>query len=315
MNEKKSFQPNDITPAGSWILGFKVVFNGVGEDFCLTFTIGTGVLLGADDDGFGTITFVDAVDYLVKSFHLTNLLGSDIEEVLLDGALGTDAHHDDTCPLILHPLNEDPIQHLGGCLDDGDRRTGRGNQSQLVVLPVLQQVFAEGITADKDTYNRGDGILTTQLLGTSAGIVGNVSPKRFLVGNHPIKRAAGADGFLLCQLFIRHDILSVEFLPSTHDVNIIEGLTHPIFVMFRKVESRSATQGMESLSVSSADAPDIFHRQPFQGGDAVLVVVDDATMTVHLKFFSEFGGNLGKSLIRGQSDADRHTHRTFDTVV
>ena len=222
------------------------MFDGIGEYFGSSFAVGTGVLLGADDDGFGAVALVDSVDYFVKSFHLTDLLGGDVEEVLLDGTLGTDAHHDDTCPFILHALNEDPIQHLGGCLDDGDGRTGGGDESQLVVLPVLQQVFTEGITADKDTYNRGDGILTTQFLGTLAGIVGNVSPKRFLVGNHPIKRAAGADGFLLCQLFIRHDILAVEFLPSTHDVNIIEGLTHPIFEMFRKVESRSAAQGMES---------------------------------------------------------------------
>ena len=147
--------------------------------------------------------------------------------------------------------------------------TGGGDESQFVVLPVLQQVFAEGITADKDTYNRGDGILTTQLLSTSTGIVGDVGSERFLVGNHPVEGATGADRFLLCQLFIRHDILTVELLPSTDDVNIIEGQSHPVFVMLRKVVGRSAAQGMEPLSISSADAPDIFHRQPFQGGDAV----------------------------------------------
>ena len=291
------------------------MLNSVRKDLCFTFAILLCVLLGADDDGFGAVALVDAVDHFVKSFHLSDLFGGNVEEVLLDGALRTDTHHNDTSPLILHPLNEDPIQHLGGCLDDGDRRTGRGDESQLVVFPVLQQVFAEGIAADKDTYNRGDGILATQFLGTSAGIVGDVSPKRFLVGNHPIKGATGADGFLLCQLFIRHDILSVEFLPSTDNVNIIKGLTYPVLMMFREVKSRSATKVMESLGVSSADAPDIFHRQPFQGGDAVRVVVDDATMTVHLKFFREFGGDLRKGLIRGQSDADRHTHRTFDAVV
>ena len=249
------------------------MFDGIGEYFGSSFAVGTGVLLGADDDGFGAIAFVDAIDYFVKYFHLTDLLGGNVEEVLLDGTLGTDAHHDDACPLILHPLNEDPIQHLGGCLDDGDRRTGGGDESQLVVLPVLQQVFAEGITADKDAYNRGDGILTTQFLGTSAGIVCNVSPKRFLVGDHPIKRATSADRFLLCKFLIGNYILAIEFLPNTHNVNIIKGQSHPIFVVFREVESRSAAQGMESLSVSSADAPDIFHRQPFQGGDAVFVVV------------------------------------------
>ena len=100
------------------------MFDGVGEDVGLAFAVGAGVLLGADDDGFGAIAFVDAIDYFVKSFHLSDLFGGDVEEVLLDGALRTDTHHNDTSPLILHPLNEDPIQHLGGCLDDGDRRTG-----------------------------------------------------------------------------------------------------------------------------------------------------------------------------------------------
>ena len=97
------------------------MLNGISEDFSTTFAIGTGVLLGADDDGFGAITFVDAVDHLVKSFHLTNLFGGDIEEVLLDGTIGTDTHHNDTSPLILHTLNENTIQHLGSCLHNGNR--------------------------------------------------------------------------------------------------------------------------------------------------------------------------------------------------
>ena len=124
-----SFQPNDITPSRSRILALEVMLNSVRKDLCFTLAVGTGVLLGADDDGFGAVALVDAVDYFVKSFHLTNLLSGDIEEVLLDGALGTDAHHDATCPLILHALNKNPIQYLGGCLDDGDGRTGGGDES------------------------------------------------------------------------------------------------------------------------------------------------------------------------------------------
>ena len=273
------------------------MFNSICKHFCLTIAVGAGVLLGADDDGFGAVEFVDAVDHIVKSLQLFDLIGSDIEEVLLDGAVRRDSHHNDTSPLILNTLNEDPIQHLTSCLDDGDGRTGGGDESQLVVLPVLQQVFAEGITADKDAYYRGDGVLFPQLLGTSAGIVCNVSPKRFLVGDHPIKRAAGADGFLLSQLLIRHDILSVEFLPSTDNVNIIEGLTYPVLMMFREVKSRSAAQGMESLSVPSADAPDIFHWQPFQGGDAVFVVVDDATMTIYFELLANLEAILARVLL------------------
>ena len=84
-------------------------------------SVGTGVLLGADDDGFGAIALVNSVDYFVKSFHLSDLFGGDVEEVLLDGAIGTDAHHNDTSPLIMYPLNEYPIQHLRSCLNNGNR--------------------------------------------------------------------------------------------------------------------------------------------------------------------------------------------------
>ena len=115
------FQTYDVTPSCGGILALKVVFDGISENFSLTLTVGTGVLQGADDNGFGAIAFVDAIDHFVKSFHLTDLLGGDIEEVLLDGSLGTDPHHDDTSPLILHPLNENPIQHLRSCLNNGNR--------------------------------------------------------------------------------------------------------------------------------------------------------------------------------------------------
>ena len=73
------FQLNNIAPSCGRILGFEVVFDGVGEDFGFTFTILLGVLLGADDDGFGAVELVDAVDHFVKSLHLFDLLGGDIE--------------------------------------------------------------------------------------------------------------------------------------------------------------------------------------------------------------------------------------------
>ena len=53
-----SFQPDDISPADGGVFGFEVVFDGVGEDFSLALAIGTGVLLGADDDGFRAVALL-----------------------------------------------------------------------------------------------------------------------------------------------------------------------------------------------------------------------------------------------------------------
>ena len=44
-------------------------------------------------------------------YPLADLFSCDIKEVLLDGAVGTDAHHNDTSTFILNTLNENPIQH------------------------------------------------------------------------------------------------------------------------------------------------------------------------------------------------------------
>ena len=53
------FQTYNVTPSCGGILDLKVVFDGISEDFSLTLTVGTGVLLGADDiTPFGGIFFV-----------------------------------------------------------------------------------------------------------------------------------------------------------------------------------------------------------------------------------------------------------------
>ena len=59
------FQPNDVAPAGGGVLTLEVVLNGIRKYLGLTLAVGTGVLLGADDDGFGAVAFVDAVDCFV----------------------------------------------------------------------------------------------------------------------------------------------------------------------------------------------------------------------------------------------------------
>ena len=114
------FQLNDIAPAGGGVLTLMVLLYGVGEDVGLTFTARLSVLLGGDDDGLGAVDFVDAVDDSIKAFQLLYLLGIHIEQVLLDGTVGCDAHDDDPTSFVLYARNKDAFQYVGSGLDNGD---------------------------------------------------------------------------------------------------------------------------------------------------------------------------------------------------
>ena len=59
---------------------------------------------------------VDAVNNLVEATHLLELLGIDIEEILLDGRVWTDAHHDDSSLLILIARAVDSLEDIVGRL-------------------------------------------------------------------------------------------------------------------------------------------------------------------------------------------------------
>ena len=98
-----------------------VVLDGIGKDIGLAFTVGLGVLLGTDHDGLGAVALVD----------------------------------DDSGALVLQALDEETVEQFGGCLHDRDGAAGGGDKPELLILPVLQQVFAEGIGADEDAQCLG----------------------------------------------------------------------------------------------------------------------------------------------------------------
>lgn len=66
----------------------------------------------------------------------------------------------------------------------------------------------------------------------------------FYITYHAIERAAGTDGFLLRQLLIRHNILTVQFLPGADDVDVIERQSYPVLVVLRKVVGGSYAEGL-----------------------------------------------------------------------
>lgn len=309
------FQNDDVAPAGGGVLAFVVLFHGVGEDIGLALPARLGVLLGTNDDGLRAVAFVETVDHLIQSAQLLDLLGIHIEEVLLDGAVGSNAHDNHPTPLVLHPLNEYPVQHLACRLHNGDGGAGGSDEPLLVVFPVLQQVFPEGVAADKHTHDGGHRILSSQLLGTTAGIVGDMRPEGVLVVDHAIERPAGADALLLGQLFIGHAILAIQLLPGSDDIDIVEGLANPRLMMLGKVVGRLTAQGVQLLGIPSAYAPHIVYGQPFQGSYAILIAVDDAAVPVVGVFLGQLRGNLGEGLVGCKADADGHPHPLPDLLM
>ena len=66
------------------------MLDGIGKDVRLALAVLLGVLLRAEDDGLASMHTVDAVDHFVEPLHLLELLGSDVEEVLLDERVRAD---------------------------------------------------------------------------------------------------------------------------------------------------------------------------------------------------------------------------------
>ena len=94
------------------------MLNGIGKNLGLSLPFFLSVLLWPDDDSFRTIYTIDAVDSLIKSAHLQNILGTNVEKVLLDGRVGNNARHDYPSLLIPIALAEDTLQHIVGSLHD-----------------------------------------------------------------------------------------------------------------------------------------------------------------------------------------------------
>ena len=115
-------------------------------------------------------------------------------------------------------------------------RTGWSDEPCFLKVPVLCQVFTEGIRIHKHANGGCHRLLHPQFLSTASSIVGNVSAQGVLVAYHAIERAAGADTLLLCQRLIRHSILAIQFLPRSDDVDVVERQSYPVLMMLGKVE-------------------------------------------------------------------------------
>ena len=97
-----------------------VVLDGIGEDIGLSFTVFLGVLLRTKNYRLTAMQAVDAVNNLIETFHFLELFGIDVEEILLDGGVGADAHDNDAGLLILIARTIDSLKNIVGSLNDSN---------------------------------------------------------------------------------------------------------------------------------------------------------------------------------------------------
>ena len=119
---------------------------------------------------------IDAVYHLIELPHLLYLLGIDIEQILLDGAIGPNAHDDYSGFLVMVAWAVDALQHVAGGTDNGYRATGGSDKPCFLEVPVLGEVFTKHIGIDEHSYDAGHRLLLAQFLGTAGSIVGHMRP-------------------------------------------------------------------------------------------------------------------------------------------
>ena len=73
-----------------------------------------------------------------------------------------------------------------------------------------------------------------------------MSAQGFEVAHHTVEAAAGADTLFLGQFLVRHAVFAIEFLPRAHNVDVVEHLPHPIFVMGSKIVCRRTPQRLKA---------------------------------------------------------------------
>ena len=131
-----------------------VMLDGIGKDIGLAFAVFLSVLLRSQDDGLSAVEPVNPVNHFIEPLHLLELFSVDVEEVLLDGTVSTDAHDDDTRFLILIARPIYPFQSIDGSLCNGNGRAAGCNQSLLLKVPVLCKILPESIGVEENAHGR-----------------------------------------------------------------------------------------------------------------------------------------------------------------
>ena len=281
--------------------------DGIGKDVGLAPSVLAGVLLRTYHDGFAALHAVYPVHHTVELPHLPHPVGIRIEQVLLYGTIGSDAHNYHSGFLVAVALTVDSAQHLGCRLHDGCRAVARSDEAQLLAVPVLGQVFPESIGIEKDAHRGCHAALHAQLLGTARRIVGYLRPQAVEVAQHPPERAAGADALLPCHLLAGHAVLAAQLAPRALNDDVAHLAPHPFGRMSGKVIGRSYAHGLQPAGIAPPYAPYLAHGIELQSLEPLLVAVDKAAVAIAAILLCKVRSHLGKRLVGRNAYAHGHT--------
>ena len=212
------------------------MFDGIGENISLALAVFPSVLLRTKHYRLRAMHPVNPIDYFIQSLHLLELLCIDVKEILLNWTVWAYSHDDNTGFLVLVALLVYLLEDFIGRFDNGNAGAGGCEKSLLLEVPILWQILPEIIGIQEYTDDGGNCILHPQLLSTPGSIVRDMGTQCFYVCNHAIEGTTGTDGFLFRQLFVWHNVLTIQLLPGSDDVDVIECQSYPILVMLGEVQ-------------------------------------------------------------------------------
>ena len=192
---------------------------------------------------------------------------------------------------------------------------GGREDPRLLEVPILAEVFPEGIGMEKHPHHRGHAVLRPQFLRTPCRIVGHVCAQRVEVRHHPVEAPARADALLLRILLVRHAVLAVELRPCAVDHDVVEMGPHEVAVQPGEVEGRPHPIGRQFGRVAPAHAPHLLHRVEAQRLLALLLAVYQAAVVIAWVFLCKVACHLRQRLVGSYAHAHRHSHPASDLPV
>ena len=252
--------------------------------------------------GLQSIPVVDAIDSL-HQIGTFLAVGYRVEQIHLERGHADNITYDDSRFLVLDAGAVDLLQQFqggtgylkrigSGCYKGADGR-----------VSVLGQVFPEPIATDENGDGACSCVLTSKLVGTTAGERGYGCLEGRQVGYHLAKASAGADGLVLHHLRCIDARDAVQLHPRLY-AWLMEMGADPRFALAGKLKGCGDAEVVQLAQGLSADAPYICQIEKGKSLYPFLLAVYHANATIALVFLSELVGYLGQRL--GRCNAYAH---------